>query len=121
MNIQIITLRVDDWAQMVTYYRDQIGLAMKFADEDNQYAMFDTGPVRLAIEGSLRPAFAKRPGRPGVMVNFQVDDLVCSVEGLRDRSVELLTDARHGPGYDYVAMTDPEGNEHIVFQRAARP
>jgi len=121
MNIQIITLRVDDWARMVAYYRDQVGLAMKFADEDNQYAMFDTGPVRLAIEGGLRPAFARRPGRPGVMVNFQVDDLGHGVQNLRDKGVELLTDVCHGPGYDYVAMADPEGNEHIVLQRAVRP
>jgi len=34
--------------------------------------------------------------------------------------VALLTEVRHGPGYDYVAVDDPEGNEHIVFQRSAR-
>jgi hypothetical protein len=55
------------------------------------------------------------------MVNFQVDDLGRSVQNLRDKGVELLTDVRRGPGYDYVAVADPEGNEHIVYQRAARP
>ena len=120
MNIQMVTLRVDKWSQMLDYYRNQLKLTLKFSDQQNQYAMFDTGPVRLAIEGTAKPAFAKRPDRPGVMLNFEVTDLAQAIESLRAGDVALLTEVRHGPGYDYVAVDDPEGNEHIVFQRSAR-
>ena len=120
MNIQIVTLRVDKWSEMVDYYKNQLKLTPKFSDLQNQYAMFDTGPVRLAIEGTAKPAFAKRPDRPGVMLNFGVADLAEAIESLRAGGVALLTEVRHGPGYDYVAVDDPEGNEHIVFQRSAR-
>jgi len=121
MKIQIITLRVDNWPEMVDYYQNRLKLTLKFADLPNQYAMFDTGTVRLAIEGAVKPAYAKRPDRPGAMVNFEVTDLSTALASLRDHGVEALTEVRHGPGYDYVAVDDPEGNEHIIFQHASRP
>jgi predicted enzyme related to lactoylglutathione lyase len=102
---------------MVDYYKDQLQLSLKFADQQNEYAMFDTGQVRLAIEGTAKPAFAKRSDGPGAMLNFEVGDLARVIENLRGNDVALLTEIRHGPGYDYVAVDDPEGNEHIIFQR----
>ncbi|NRF70592.1 VOC family protein [Aquincola sp. S2] len=121
MKIQIVTLRVDNWPEMVDYYQNRLQLTLKFADLPNQYAMFDTGAVRLAIEGTVRPAHARRAQRPGAMVNFEVADLAAVLQGLRAQGVEALTEVRAGPGYDYVAVDDPEGNEHILFQRAPGP
>jgi len=120
MDIRIVTLRVDKWSEMVDYYENQLQLTLKLSDQQNQYAMFDTGAVRLAIEGTVKPAFAKRPDRPGPMLNFEVADLEHAIGNLRASGVQVLTEVRHGPGYDYVALGDPEGNEHIIFQRAAR-
>ena len=119
MKIQIITLRVENWSAMVDYYQHRLKLTLKFADLQNQYAMFDTGPVRLAIEGAVKPAHAKRRDRPGAMVNFEVAELSATLERLREHGVEALTELRQGPGYDYVAIDDPEGNEHIIFQRTS--
>lgn len=121
MDFRIVTLRVDQWPEMVDYYEKQLNLTLKFADRQNEYAMFDTGAVRLAIEGKVKPAFAKRSDSPGPMLNFEVPDLQHAIASLRAGGVQVLTEVRHGPGYDYVALADPEGHEHIVFQRAARP
>ena len=115
--IRIATVRAADWRGTVRYYRDVLGLPQKFADEASQYAMFEAGPIRLAVEGPAKPAFHRRAGAAATLLNFQVDDLAAAVAGLESRGARVLCEVRHGPGYDFVAVGDPEGNEHIVYQR----
>src|SRR6185312_9972805 len=105
---------------MVEFYRDRLGLRPAMVDEAYQYAMFDTGAVRLALEGPAHPAFARGSGRPAMMLNFQTDNIEASIEGLKGRDVPLLTPLKHGPGYTFAVSADPEGNEQIVYQRTKR-
>lgn len=118
--IRIVTLRARNWAETVRYYKQCLGLKEKSVDEPAQYAMFDAGPVRFAIEGPASPAHARGHASGALMANFQVSDLAATVRKLADSGAQVLTDIRHGPGYDYVAFADPEGNEHIIYQHTAR-
>jgi predicted enzyme related to lactoylglutathione lyase len=118
--IGIVTLRVEQWQAMLEFYRDRLGLRAAMVDEAHQYAMFDTGAVRLALEGPAHPAFARGPGRPAMMLNFQTDDIEVAIEGLKEHDVPLLTPLKHGPGYAFAVFADPEGNEQIVYQRVKR-
>jgi len=118
--IRIVTLRARNWRETVRYYKQCIGLKEKFVDEPAQYAMFEAGAVRFAIEGPASPAYARGHASGALMANFQVGDLAATVRNLADNGAQVLTDIRHGPGYDYVAFADPEGNEHIVYQHIAR-
>jgi predicted enzyme related to lactoylglutathione lyase len=120
-DVRIVTLRVENWADVVRYYGDVLGLKRKFSDDPNEYAMFEAGPVRIAIEGPAKPAHRREGKAAGTMLNFQVEDLEAAFKQLKATGAKLVTDIRHGPGYDYVAVGDPEGNEHIVFQRKPQP
>lgn len=117
--IRIVTLRARNWRETVRYYKECVGLKHKFSDEASQYAMFEAGPVRFAIEGPDRPAFGRGHASGALVANFQVADLAATARRLAANGAQVLTDIRHGPGYDYVAIADPEGNEHIVYQRTA--
>lgn len=120
-DVRIITLRVQNWADTVRYYSEVLGLKRKFSDDPNEYAMFEAGSVRIAIEGPVKPAY-RREGKAGAtMMNFHVEDLEAALERLKSAGAKLVTDILHGPGYDYVAVADPEGNEHIVYQRKPQP
>lgn len=118
--VGIVTLRVNNWNQMLAYYRDKVGLKPRMVAEDVQYAMFDTGTVRFAIEGPAKPAFAKQPGKGALMTNFKVEDIKGTLSDLKKNGVKVLTDIKQGPNYDYVVIEDPEGNEQIVYQRVQR-
>jgi len=117
--VRIATVRADNWHEMVRYYRDSLGLAQKFADEASQYAMFEAGSIRVALEGAAKPAFPRGALSGAVLLNFEVGDLAGSLQALLARGTRVLTPVRHGPGYDFVAVADPEGNEHVVYQRVA--
>ncbi len=118
--IGIVTLRVEQWPAMLEFYRDRLGLRPVMVDEAHQYAMFDTGAVRFALEGPAHPAFARAAGKPAMMLNFQTDSIETAIEDLTGRDVPLLSPLKHGPGYSYVVFADPEGNEQIVYQRMKR-
>lgn len=119
--VGIVTLRVDNWKAQLEFYRDKVGLKPRMMDEAHEYAMFDTGAVRFALEGPNFPAFAKAKGHSPLMVNFTTEDIHAAMQDLKFKGVKVLTDIKKGPGYDFIAFADPEGNEHIVFQRAPRP
>ena len=118
--VGIVTLRVDDWSQMLSYYRDNVGLKLRMVDETAQYAMFDTGPVRFALEGKAAPAFAKRPGKCAMIANSKTEDIKGALEQLKKGGVKVLTDIKQSPNYEYIVIEDPEGNEQIVYQRGNR-
>ncbi|HSV35493.1 MAG TPA: VOC family protein [Ramlibacter sp.] len=115
--VRIATVRADDWPEMVRYYRDSLGLKQKFADEASQYAMFEGGPIQVAVEGPAKPAFVRGARAGATLLNFQVADLSATLQALTDHGARVLTKVCHGPGYDFVAVGDPEGNEHIIYQR----
>ena len=115
----IATLRVRDWHGMVSHYRDHLGLKQLFADELTQYAMFDAGPLRLAIEGPARTAVPKTGQAGALLLNFEVPSLESALAELRRRGALGNVEVQYGPGYDYVAIEDPEYNQHIVYQRTA--
>src|SRR5262249_20569290 len=119
--IGIVTLRVEHWDAMMKFYRDRVGLTRKTVDETNQYGMVDPGAVHLALEGSRRPAYPRAAGRPAMMLNFQSANLSETIEALKADGVSLLSPLTHGPGYDFVVFGDPEGNEHIAYQRMKAP
>ena len=119
-DIGIVTIRVENWERMLAYYRDALGLVPQFVDAPSQYAMFKTGQTRLALEGPAKPAFERRPGVGAVMTNLKVENLAREVETLAAQGVNCLTGIHSGPGYDYVVIADPEGNEHVIYQAKAK-
>jgi predicted enzyme related to lactoylglutathione lyase len=118
--VRIATVRTLNWVAMVRYYRDCVGLKERFVDEASQYAMFDAGPIRIALEGPAKPALPRAPGSGAVILNLEVPDLPRAVSGLQANGVQLQSELRQGPGYLYVGIADPEGNQHIVYQRSAK-
>ena len=117
--LRIATVRATNWRELVRYYRDCVGLRPQFVDEASEYAMFDAGPIRLAVEGPAQPAVARAPDAGALVLNFEVSSLADALHGFEQSGAMVQTGVRHGPGYDYVAIRDPEGNQHIVYQRTA--
>jgi predicted enzyme related to lactoylglutathione lyase len=119
--IGIVALKVQDWAAMIAWYRDVLGLHAQVLDEPNGYAIFEVGSVRMAVEkGGVASTFPKGAGQNPVNINFRTDDLEAGVSELRKKGVGVLTPVRSGSGYNYVMFVDPEGNQYVLYQRTKR-
>jgi lactoylglutathione lyase len=110
-----VILYVSDLESSVAFYRDVLGVPLKFVDHG--YAEFATQGARLGLFdpaglqdliGRSRPA----PG-PGAEVLFLVDDVDREAARLRDAGATILSGPVDRPwGHRTVHVADPDG--HVV-------
>ena len=91
----------------VKFYEDVLGLRLVRRDGSN-WAMFETGSVRLALHGAIE-------GRPletgGATAVFAVDDLETARAALERRGVEFAEHVGEVEGYArFASFRDPDGN-----------
>jgi predicted enzyme related to lactoylglutathione lyase len=105
-----------DMDRAVKFYREVLGLELLRRDGSN-WAMFDAGPVRLALHGAIE-------GRPietgGATAVFAVDDLDASRAALEERGVEFEEHVGEVEGYArFATLRDPDGNRVQIIEYAA--
>ena len=101
-----MTLTVTDLSQAVTFYRDLLGLPLKYQFPD--YAGFDVGGVELGLKrwGGKEPP---REGEP--VVNFLVDDVGRAFRELSGKGVRFTKGPEDTPWGGRIALfQDPDGN-----------
>ena len=107
---------VADVERAVAFYRDLLGLTLKFQD-GTRWAQFDVGGAALALSNAEEGAVA--PGA-GAVVTLEVDDLDAVARGLAGHGVEVVREIRDmGPHGRTMAIRDPGGNVVQLYQRAA--
>ena len=113
-----VTVYVRDFAGAVEFYRDQVGLPFKFADEKFGYASFETAGAGFSIAtvGDDQPDLERLIGRP-TGIGFMVDDLDGEYERLKAQGVEFSMVPSDQPwGGRLAAFKDPEGNQIVLDQ-----
>jgi predicted enzyme related to lactoylglutathione lyase len=103
-----------DMDQAVAFYRDALGLPLKFQDGP-RWAQFDAGGVNFSLSSPDEAA----PNAHGAVVIFEVDDLDAMAARLASAGVaagDIRDMGAHGRS---LTFTDPEGNVVQLFQRAA--
>ncbi len=101
-----VTLTVTDLSQAVAFYRDLLGLPLKYQFPD--YAGFDVGGVELGLKtwGGKEPP---REGEP--VVNFLVDDVDRAFQELSAKGVRFTKGPEDTRWGGRIALfQDPDGN-----------
>jgi lactoylglutathione lyase len=108
----ITMVTVSDMDRSVRFYRDILGLKLRFESPD--WSEFDTGGTTLALHGGGKPATAP-PGREQIAgtasIGFTVDNVDKVYEELKAKGVRPVmppTD-RSGEGIRLTVFTDPDG------------
>ena len=104
---------VPDVAAAVAFYRDGLGLAVKFQD-GSRYAALDGGGVTFAIATAEESVAGPVPA-----ASFKVADLASAVERLTAAGATMVTPAAEGPHEVRAALRDPAGNPFVIY--APRP
>lgn len=115
--VQNVYVAATDLETAVSFYRDVLGLTLKFRD-GARWAQFEaaTGPFAVAAAGEG----AASPGG-GAVVVFEVTSLEGAIDLLRSRGLAIESGpvdmGAHGR---YVTVRDPSGNPVQLFQRSGR-
>lgn len=104
---------VSDMARSVEFYRDKLGIPLKF--ESPEWTEFLTGTTTLALHGGGVP----RQARDGATdkeagtcsIGFNVDDVDKTYDELRARGINFVMPPtqREGEGIKLAVCVDPDG------------
>jgi lactoylglutathione lyase len=112
MRNMITMITVSDMDRSVRFYRDTLGLKLRFQSPD--WSEFDTGGTTLALHGGGKPASATTGGEQvagTASIGFNVDNVDKVYEELKAkgaRSVMPPTE-RSGEGIRLTVFVDPDG------------
>lgn len=113
-------LNVENFQACKAFYRDALGLSIKFEDDMDEYVEFDTGSTPITLFNREKLAdFITRDGALNydahsarVVLTFQVEDLEAAIAHLKTFQVELLNPPTGYPDRGFVStcFRDPDGN-----------
>jgi predicted enzyme related to lactoylglutathione lyase len=92
--------------EALAFYRDGLGLAVKFTDGD-RYASLEDG---FALAGPEEDVTGGVPA-----ATFKVTDVAATVERLTAAGAQLIKPAEEGPHEVRAVLRDPAGNPFIVY------
>lgn len=100
---------VDDMAAAVAFYRDALGLPLKFQD-GSRFAAMNGGGVVLALLGDDEDVTA---GAPAAAI--KVADVAAAVERATAAGAVLLRAPEQGPHEIRAVVRDPAGNAVVLY------
>jgi predicted enzyme related to lactoylglutathione lyase len=105
---------IGDMDRAVAFYRDALGLGLKFQD-GGRWAQFDAGGVNFSLSA---PEEAAQGAAGGATVIFEVDDLEATRDRLAAHGATVLETRDMGAHGRSLTFRDPDGNVVQLFQRA---
>ncbi|MCI0447311.1 VOC family protein [bacterium] len=118
--VDYIMIIVSDMKRSIEFYRDKLGLQLKF--ESPEWTEFLTGQTTLALhgggEGGERLRGKKRAGK--CTIGFNVENLDQIYADLKSKGVSFITEpqSREGENIKLAVAVDPDGFE-ITFAESA--
>jgi predicted enzyme related to lactoylglutathione lyase len=98
----------DDVGAAVAFYRDALGLSVKFQD-GTRFAALDGGGTTFAIAGPEEQVVS------APAASFKVDDVTAMIERLTAAGAELVRGPEEGPHEIRAVLRDPAGNSFVVY------
>lgn len=106
-----VEIRTARWDDLVEWYRVVLGLKVLLRVVDDQYALLEAGPARLAILGrDTAPDESRRWS-----LGFEVDDLEPMLARLVQAGVDVPSPTANPEGFRELVVTDPDGNRLRLF------
>ena len=117
MKLYAIRIFTADWEKALAFYRDTLGLTLKFNDEALGWAEFDVGGPSLGLERATAGEGEVGDGATGGLVgrflgiSLQVDDIADVYRSLSAKGVNFLAPPEKQPwGGSLAHFEDPDRN-----------
>jgi lactoylglutathione lyase len=110
--VDYVMVNVSDMRRSVAFYRDTLGLRLKF--ESPAWSEFETGATTLALHGATQPAGGAAKAGPAAgtcSLGFSVPDLSGTYAALRERGAHFVMPPTEqaNEGIRLAVCVDPDG------------
>ena len=116
---------VSDMDRSVEFYRDRLGIPLRFQSPD--WTEFETGATTLALHGGGVAATAPPAGDPSKQagscsIGFNVEDVDKTYEELKSKGIRFVMPPmqREGEGIKLAVCIDPDGLPIAIAQAIAQ-
>jgi len=108
-SVDTIILLVNDIDESVRFYRDSIGLSLKFKSPG--WAEFIVGSLHIALHRKSKQLMQHQDSLSpvGVSINFEVESIDDMVRHLNRYGIELVGDVKEYEFGKYFFISDPDG------------
>jgi len=103
-----------DMERAVAFYKDAMGLPVKFQD-GTKWAQFDAGGTNFSLSSPEEAA----EGAMGAVLIFEVDDIADAGITIEKNGGEVLGSRDMGDHGRVLSFRDPDGNLVQLFQRVS--
>jgi lactoylglutathione lyase len=123
--IDYTMVMVSDMQRSVEFYRDQLGIPLKF--QSPEWTEFVTGATTLALHGGGVPQQSGSGGKDQAAgtcsIGFNVDDVDQTYEELKAKGVNFVMPPtqREGEGIKLAVCVDPDGLSVSFAQLLSQP
>jgi catechol 2,3-dioxygenase-like lactoylglutathione lyase family enzyme len=112
LSIGIVMLGVKELQRSIVFYRDKLGLPVKF--QTPGFAFLDGGGVTLALSEPMAKSAGQLTG--GTELVFTVENVMAAYEQLHERKIEFTLEPRPVTPTDWAAnFNDPDGHRLSIF------
>jgi catechol 2,3-dioxygenase-like lactoylglutathione lyase family enzyme len=109
-----IILAVEDMARSLAFYRDSVGLPVRFANAE--FAFLQAGHVTLCLRHAPAAAQSGARDETRVEIVFSVDDIHAAYEALKARGVTFRVEPRAVTGELWATdFRDPDAHLLSIF------
>jgi len=121
--VDYIMITVSNMARSVAFYKDKLGIPMKFGTPE--WTEFQTGTTTLALHGGGKPQETQKDAATHIAgacsIGFNVDNLDLVYEQLQAKGVQFVMPPteREGEGIKLAVAIDPDGVP-ISFGQSAK-
>jgi lactoylglutathione lyase len=110
--LSVVMIYVSDMDRSVAFYRDTLGLPLRF--QSPFWSEFATETVTLALHGGAHPAEQPAPAPPPagtIGTGWSVDDLDAVAKMLKERGVQFVMEPKDlvDEGIRLAVFLDPDG------------
>lgn len=116
VKIQNVYQVTRDMGRSLGFYRDLLGMKMKFQDGE-KWAQLDAQGARFALAS---PEEAGAAAASATVIVFEVDDLAAARKALESAGAPILATRDMGSHGSTITSRDPDGNIIQFFAKAAK-
>ena len=119
LKLSHIRLLVPNVRECFLFYRDILGLEVRYGNEDTPFAEFKTGDINIALEPPITSEPTEILRKPHefsandqAALIFRVDDVDATYDQLKSKDVEFVKEPHDAPewGMRVAYFRDPAGN-----------
>lgn len=115
--LSYIRLLTSNFEEMFQFYKDVLGLELKFGSATDSYAEFETGTTDIALfQRNLMEEAISQPLNPGnnanIMIVIAVSDVDVKYNDLKSKGIEFVKEPVSRPDWDVrtAQLLDPDNN-----------